>query len=720
MKKQKSKLFKVAAPLMCTGLLFGCSNNTEDVDSTSNPAVANAESLSTIGNQEVASVISEKVAYSDEDFYSEWDNATSIKLNGDSATYEGDGGVVIDGSTITIRTSGVYEISGKLNDGQIHVNAEDEETVQLILNGVEINSSTYAPIYIENAEKTIVSLEEGTKNVLTDGEKYVYENSDDDEPNAALFSKDNLTINGSGTLIVNGNYNNGIASKDELRITGGTIQIDAVDDGLMGRDLVAVKDGNITIKAGGDGIKSTNDKDSSKALIAIEGGKFDIESANDGIQAETSLLIADGEFAITSGGGSPETIETNENNRMAPPGGMPSSEMTPPAEADLNAAATSPETQTETETAAETEEVTESTKGLKASVEVAIGGGSFTIDSLDDAVHSNNSITITGGDLKVATGDDGIHADISILTKGGSINVTKSYEGVESKTITIADGEIHVNSVDDGINVGGGNDSSGRDFAATENTEENLLSINGGFVYVNATGDGLDSNGSISMTDGTVIVNGPTNNNNGSLDYDQNFEISGGLLIASGSSGMAMATSEKSTQNTIMMTYSETQSAGTLLHLEDGDGNTVITFAPEKDYQSVLISSPQLTKDGSYTLYSGGTATGSESNGLFSNGDYQGGTSVVEFMISDIVTWLNETGITEANTGHGGMGGPGGAGGNRGDMFSNLDEETRQKVQSIMEQERNGVITQEEAQAQMEELGVELPQRGEPQEQNKQ
>ncbi|MFP3917443.1 carbohydrate-binding domain-containing protein [Lysinibacillus telephonicus] len=720
MKKQKSKLFKVAAPLMCTGLLFGCSNNTEDVDSTSNPAVANAESLSTIGNQEVASVISEKVAYSDEDFYSEWDNATSIKLNGDSATYEGDGGVVIDGSTITIRTSGVYEISGKLNDGQIHVNAEDEETVQLILNGVEINSSTYAPIYIENAEKTIVSLEEGTKNVLTDGEKYVYENSDDDEPNAALFSKDNLTINGSGTLIVNGNYNNGIASKDELRITGGTIQIDAVDDGLMGRDLVAVKDGNITIKAGGDGIKSTNDKDSSKALIAIEGGKFDIESANDGIQAETSLLIADGEFAITSGGGSPETIETNENNRMAPPGGMPSSEMTPPAEADLNAAATSPETQTETETAAETEEVTGSTKGLKASVEVAIGGGSFTIDSLDDAVHSNNSITITGGDLKVATGDDGIHADISILTKGGSINVTKSYEGVESKTITIADGEIHVNSVDDGINVGGGNDSSGRDFAATENTEENLLSINGGFVYVNATGDGLDSNGSISMTDGTVIVNGPTNNNNGSLDYDQNFEISGGLLIASGSSGMAMATSEKSTQNTIMMTYSETQSAGTLLHLEDGDGNTVITFAPEKDYQSVLISSPQLTKDGSYTLYSGGTATGSESNGLFSNGDYQGGTSVVEFMISDIVTWLNETGITEANTGHGGMGGPGGAGGNRGDMFSNLDEETRQKVQSIMEQERNGVITQEEAQAQMEELGVELPQRGEPQEQNKQ
>ncbi|QCR31194.1 carbohydrate-binding domain-containing protein [Lysinibacillus sp. SGAir0095] len=705
MKKQNSKLIKVATPLMmCSALLFACSDDTAEVASSSDPAVVQAESLSTIGNQEILSVINDKVSYSDEDFYTDWDNATSIKLDGETASFEGNGGVVIDGSTITIRTSGVYEISGKLNDGQIIVNAEDEGTVRLVLNGVEINSSTSAPIFVEKAEKTVVSLEKGTENVLTDGENYVYENSEDDEPNAALFSKDDLTINGEGTLVVNGNYNNGIASKDELRITGGTIQIDAVDDGLMGRDLVAVKDGSILITAGGDGVKSTNDKDASKALIAIEGGTFDITSANDGIQAETSLLIAAGEFTITSGEGSPETVDTNDNNRMP---GMPG--------------------ETNTTTSTSTQDESESTKGLKAAVEVAIGGGSFTIDSLDDAVHSNNSITITGGELNLATGDDGIHADTSILTKGGTIDITKSYEGIESKSITIADGEIHVNASDDGINIGGGNDASGRDFAATEDTEENVLSINGGYIYVNSAGDGLDSNGSITMTDGTVIVSGPTNNNNGALDYDQSFDISGGLLIATGSSGMAMTTSEDASQNALMMTFTETQVAGTAIQLEDSNGEPVVTFSPDKDYQTVLISSPLVTKDATYTLQSGGTATGTENDGLFTDAAYQDGTNEVEFTISDTVTWLNESGITEAGSnGFGGMGGPGqgadgnGAmggpdgtgenpGGGRGDMFADLDEETKAKVQSIMEQQRNGTITQEEAQTQLAELGVELP-----------
>lgn len=686
MKERKFNFIKATTPLLCTALLFGCSNDTEKPASTSDTAVLLAESLSTIGNQEIASVISEKVSYDDEDFYTEWNNATSIKLNGDSASYEGDGAVVIDGSTITIRAAGVYEISGKLNDGQIFIDAEDDGHVRLVLNGAEINSSSSAPIFVQNAGKAVISLEEGTENVLSDGENYVYEKSDDDEPNAALFSKDNLTINGSGSLMVNGNFNDGITSKDELRITGGNIQIKSVDDGLIGRDLLAVKDGNIQIKAGGDGIKSTNDKDADKALIAIEDGTFDIEATNDGIQTETTLLVAKGEFDITTGGGSPETIETNENNPMSPP---------------------------DATTTTSTETNTDSAKGIKAAVEVAIGGGNFTVNSLDDAVHSNSSITITGGSMNVTSGDDGIHADQSLLIKGGDLNVTKSYEGLESKAITIADGKIQVNAADDGINIGGGNDSSGRDFAATENSEDNLLSISGGLIYVNSAGDGLDSNGSIAMSDGTVIVSGPTNNNNGALDYDQSFEQSGGFLIATGSAGMAMATSDTSSQNAMIMTYPELQKAGTLLHLEDSEGNTIATLAPEKDYQTAVISSPELANDTSYTLYSGGTASGTETNGLYSDGDYQNGTSVVEFSIANTITWLDEKGVTEAQTmGHGGgMGGPGsgGAPGNREDMFSDLDDETREKVQSIMEQQRNGTITQEEAQAQLEELGVEFP-----------
>ncbi|MEH6991455.1 carbohydrate-binding domain-containing protein [Neobacillus drentensis] len=689
MLKRKSRYTKWTAPLLCTALLFGCSNNSSEIDTANNSvATVNAESLSTIGDKNIADVISGIVTYDKDDLYSDWksEDTTGIQLTGTGATVEDSGGAIAEGNIITIKTSGTYVISGKLNDGQIIVDAEDKATVRLVLNGTEINSAANSPIYVKKAEKTVISLEDGTENSISDGKTYNLEGSDD-EPNAALFSKGNLTINGTGKLVVKGNYNNGITSKDDLKVTGGTIEIEAADDGLMGRDLLAVKDGDITIKAGGDAVKSTNDKDASKGVIAIEGGAFDLVAANDGFQAVTSLLIADGDFKISTGGGSPERVGTKEGGGQRP--GQT----------------------TTTTTAAVAESESDSAKGLKAGTEVGIGGGTFEIDSLDDAVHSNNSVTITGGKMAIATGDDGIHGDSAVFANGGDITISKSYEGIESLVITIAGGNIEVNASDDGINVGGGVDGSNPDMQSTT-SENNLLTISGGNVYVNAQGDGLDSNGSISMTDGTVIVSGPTNNGNGSLDYDQTLDISGGLLIAAGSSGMVQAASENSKQHSMLMTYPETQAAGTILHLEDSKGNTVATFAPEKDYQAVFISSPKLEKDGTYTLYSDGSATGSEANGLYKDGEYSGGTKVVEFKIADFVTWLNESGITTAQSGGPGGGGRGGQapmdGGNRGDMFSNLDEESRTKAQEIMEKERAGTITREEAQAQLAELGVEF------------
>ncbi|GKV66200.1 hypothetical protein NCCP2331_23530 [Sporosarcina sp. NCCP-2331] len=713
MRKQQSRFMKISASLLCTSLLFACSNDSTSVKNTSE-AVVKAESLCTIGNQEIASVSSEKVQYADEDFYSDWENATSIQLNGSSASSKGDGVVISDKHTVTIKSAGVYTIQGKLDDGQIIVETEDDGIVRLVLDGAEIHSSTSSAIYIKQAKKTVISLEEGTENILSDGENYVYENSEEDEPNAALFSKDDLTINGSGKLVVNANFNDGITSKDQLKITGGNMEIHAVDDGMLGRDLLAVKDGRIHIEADGDGMKSTNDQDVSKGIIAIEGGTFDILAADDGIQAETSLLIADGDFTVSSGGGSSENIKNTGMDRAAP-GEMDS------------------DTKDES-----TDSSTLSAKGLKANEEVAIGGGKIIVDSFDDAIHSNNSITITGGDLQVAAGDDGIHADTSILIKGGSIAIMKSYEGIESEAITISDGKVRLKALDDGINISSGENSD--QTAQQTAASDRLLSISGGYIYVDADGDGLDSNGSISMTGGTVLVNGPTNNGNGALDYDQDFEISGGVLIAAGSSGMAMATSEESTQNTILMSYPKTQTAGTLIHLEDSEGQNIVTFAPEKDYQSIVISSADLAKDGSYTLSSGGTSSSKESDGLYEDGVYSGGEKTTEFLISDSVTWLNESGITTAKSGgpggmdQGGAGAPDGAKPpedrqNHGDKqlppqgkedpFADLDQETREQVQSILEQQRDGSITSEEAKKQLEKLGVELPQRKVPDAQDK-
>ncbi|WHH57853.1 carbohydrate-binding domain-containing protein [Petroclostridium sp. X23] len=646
---RKSKYFKLLAVLLCTTLLYSCTNKSttpKNTDPQSN--AAEQSNLSVAGDKEISSVISELVTYDNDEYYVDWENQNPnyIELKGTDANLTGLGAEMKDGK-ITITKAGIYVISGILDNGQIVIDEEDKGIVRLVLNGAEINCFDNAPIYVKNAGKTIITLQDGTENVISDGEEYVFSDASTDEPNAAIFSKDDLIINGTGKLIVRGNYNNGITSKDDLKVVGGNIQIYSADDGLMGRDMVAIKEGNIIIEAVGDGIKSTNDTDTSKGFIAVEAGTFDIKAGSDGIQAETSVLITDGTFTISSGGGSGNSSKKISGNRQKPWG-----------DASNNTITTTDETESE------------SAKAIKAAAEIVIGGGNFNIDSSDDAIHSNNSVTIIGGDIFIASGDDGIHADSSIIIKGGKINITKSYEGIESAVITVSDGEIHVTASDDGINVAGGNDGSslqGRhgqnNFSASGNYK---LNINGGYIVVDASGDGLDANGSIYMTDGTVIVNGPTTNGNGALDYDGTFEMSGGLLVAAGSAGMAQAPSDQSSQYSIIMNYSQTQPAGTVAHLEDSNGNTIVTFSPEKNYQSLVISSPELKKDMTYTLYTGGTSTGSGADGLYTDGKYEGGTKIVDFTISNVVTWLSEAGVTTAKSAQ--PGGPNGGGGFGGDQ----------------------------------------------------
>jgi hypothetical protein len=611
---RKNKLTKLMAPLLCTTLLFACSNGEETGTSTStvSPAAVNIDNLSTIGDGDIQTVVRELVTYSDDDMYSDWENEdpTYIQLNGSTASYEGSGAVVVSGSSIFIRTGGVYVLSGALDDGQVVVEAEDKSTVRLVLNGVDIHSSTSSPIYVKDAEKTVISLPEGTENIISDGEEYVYDDAEEEESNSTIFSKDDLTINGEGRLVVEANFIDGIIGKDELRITGGNIQVTAKDDAIVGRDLLAISDGNFTIIAGGDGFKSTNDENAEKGNIALEGGTYNITADNDGIQAQTSLYVIDGEYTLTTGGGSPETIGINEFAH----GGQ------------------SDDSATTTETT--------SAKGLKATTEIAIGGGIFSINSYDDAIHSSNSVIFESGEMTIASGDDAIHADSSVAIKGGNITVTKTYEGIESKIVAIAGGTTDITSTVDGLNVGGGADALGDDMTETT-SEDHLIQITGGYVFVNSLGDGLDSNGSFLMTDGTVVVNGPTDDGNGQIDYVDTFEVSGGVIIAAGST-KTQASSDTSGQYAMLMTYPETQAVGTLVRIEDSEGNTIATFAPEKDYRSLYISSPDFAEDSSYTLYRGGSATGTETNGLYTNGEYSGGTKVVDFTISDVMTWLNQ------------------------------------------------------------------------------
>lgn len=557
---------------------------------------------------------------------------TSITLNGSAIAVEGSGATA-DGAVVTITSAGTYQISGILNDGQIIVNTADQDTVKITLNGVQITSSTSAPIYVVSAEKTVITLAEGTQNTITNGDAYVLANAETDEPNAAIFSHDDLTIKGDGALTVNGNYSHGIVSKDDLKITGGVITVNAVGNGIKGRDSIAVKDGTITIDAGGDGLQTTNEEEAEKGYISIEGGALTITAGLDGIQAQTSLLVSGGDIAITTGGGSGNTSVSG--------GGMWGRGM---MEGNPN-------------------KPTDSAKGLKAVADVTITGGTITISAADDAIHSNGSLTISAGVITLASGDDGLHADASLTIDGGELNITQSYEGVESAVITINGGTIHVIASDDGFNTAGGADGSavnGRpgqnQFAMSSNYH---LTINGGYVFIDAVGDGIDANGPIDMTGGVVLVNGPTENMNGALDYTGAFNITGGVLVAVGSAGMAQAPSASSTQYSVMQNFAAPQAAGTPVSIVAANGTAVLTFTPTKAYQSVVFSSPELKNGETYTVYTGGQSSGTAIDGLYTGGTYTPGTQAANFTISSIVTGGG------AGGGFGGPGGMPGPGGNR-------------------------------------------------------
>lgn len=566
---------------------------------------------------------------------SSWDEASAIKidLTGSGAACTS-GNVAVDGSTVRIAAAGTYVLSGTLENGQILVDAGKEDTVRLILNGVDITCNDSAPIYAKKAGMTIVTLAEGTSNSLTDGAAYQFADGED-EPDAALFCKDSLTINGSGSLTVTGNYKNGIGAKDDLVVSDGVISIKAANDGLRGRDSITVTGGTFTIEAGGDGVQSNNDTDADKGWIMLGGGVWDITSGNDGIQAETELRIDGGEYAIVSGNGS--------------------------ANADAVDAA-------------------ESYKGLKSGTNMSITGGSFTLDTADDTIHSNGDAEIAGGTFALSAGDDGVHADGKLIINGGTIDIKTSYEGLEGTSVDINGGDIRLMAKDDGINAAGGSDgeAAGRmrpDSFSGGDKSSYYIRVTGGTVLVDAGGDGLDSNGNLYIDGGTVLVNGPENNGNGALDYDGSCVVSGGVLAAAGSSGMAQTSGSDSTQPSLAVYYTAAQEAGTLAALTDSQGNVVAAFAPAKKYQSIVFSSPDLKQGETYTLYTGGSCDGDEASGFYSSGTLTGAEKQTDVTLSDsdMVTSIAEDGseaVQRGMGGHGGMGGGrrGGMSGQRPDM----------------------------------------------------
>ena len=421
--------------------------------------------------------------------------------------------------SLNISKSGVYHLTGSLENGNIAINVRDG-FVKIILDNVSIKSSNGPAINCLEADDLVIEVV--GKNRLEDAATF---NDLDSDITGAIYSKADLTFEGSGVLDLIANYQDGIVGKDDLKFNSGTYNIAANDDGIRGKDSVYIVNGYFNITAKGDAIKSTNETTAGKGFVLIEDGIFKIDAE---------------------------------------------------------------------------------TKGIKAINSVMIYGGLIEINSKDDSIHSNSYIGILDGDITISAGDDGIHADKKLIIEDGVIDIKKSYEGLEAQAITINNGKISIIANDDGMNAGGGADSSANNRPGANPFDINtdcVIVINGGDIYVNSAGDGIDSNGYLYFNSGNVVVDGPTNNGNGALDAGAEIKMTGGTVVAVGASGMAESLGDSSSIYNANIYFDATLKAGSVIKIKDTSGDTVISHTSKKSFNHMAVGAEQFEFGETYTIY---------------------------------------------------------------------------------------------------------------------
>lgn len=606
-----------------------------------------------------------------------------VSITGDfTVTSDTSDGVTQSGSVYTITKAGEYTVAGLLSEGQLIVDAGDEDEVTIVLNGTSITCSTGSPIYVKNASEVKIKSEENSFNEVIDNRAEATEDSSDDTGNAAIYAACDLKLVGKGALVVTANYNNGIQSKDDLSIKNVIVKVTAVNNSVKGNDAVDIESGNvIAISAKGDGIKTSNsslsNKGNRKGIVTITGGNIDVYAACDGIGAAYGVDISgDGNLNIytdtyseyseevtTSGSSSSSNSSTNktasantvsyvaasDNISNAPGGNMGGG--TPP---DMNGGnapdmsnGNAPDMNGSSgggmggnngsgmpggnNQSGNSSKKSYSTKGIKADSEINISGFTININSTDDGIHANSdsgvletgedgkgTIVINGGTITISSGDDGMHADKQLDVNDGYINVVTSYEGLEAMTINLNGGKVYVYATDDGINACTGDGKT-----------TPIINVNGGYIDVTtASGDtdGIDSNGNYVQTGGFVLVKGGSSSGNvsGSIDVDGTVTITGGTCVALG----GVCETPVNSVNAYVLS-SVSFSSGSY-SLKDASGNEVISFTVDGSFSNGWICSDTLTTGTSYTLYRGSDSIAdwtqeSGTMGASSTGGFGGG-----------------------------------------------------------------------------------------------
>ena len=501
---------------------------------------------------------------------------TRIQLKDGDTTVNGSGAVFENG-VLTITKGGTYELKGSLSDGQIIVDTGEDAKVKLLFGGVTLHSSTSAPLYVVSSPKeTKLLLAEGSENTLSDSADRTAQGEED--PDAVIFSKDDLEISGTGTLNIEANVARGIVSKDALQISGGTLNVTAADDALRGKDGVDISGGVLNLKSGGDGIQAA---DEDKGDLTVSGGVLTLNADKDGLQAEGTLTVTGGVLDITCGG-----------------------------------------------------------DALKGAADVTVTGGSMNIDAGSDGLHADENLTLTGGSVNIKQAKEGLEGT-TVTLSGAAVEINATDDGINAAAPGSAtddaftppefpdgdftppagengapparpdgdftppagengappvrpDGDFTPPAGENGGPRGGfpgGKGGFGYDAASH-------ITITGGSVTVNAEGDGLDSNGDIKMTGGSVTVFGPENNGNSALDYGGSFEMTGGTLLAVGSSGMAQSISTGCAAIAVNCEIA----AGEKVELRAENGKTLTGFTAPKKIGHVVYADGSVKAGESYRI----------------------------------------------------------------------------------------------------------------------
>ena len=694
---KKIALFAIAALLIFALVLSSCSAGGE-IDTSS---------AGTNSGEVTGGGVDTTLESANEDNFDE-----GLESNGDFTVTPGEGAgqVTVSGSTYTITSAGEYTLSGKL-EGNVVVNAEDGDEVILILSNATITSSDTAPIAFVNADSGTVKAEEGTYNAVHDERTGSADVESADEYDGAIYAACDLKLSGKGSLIVTSTYDNGVKTKDDLKVKNVTLKVSAPGNALKGNDSITVESGSlILISTSSDGIKTENSDVSEKGVqrgtVTISGGTVDIYSACDGISAAYDCVISEdaekctvniytstysentGDVAVSSdlyviiptsvysesvdyyayfynedGEGVWKICEyetmvysgrtasyygllvnepsgysgflvctvasgvtPNGDNYSATSGGeamnssmngyLITSISGDSIEGDWVSLTTGSGQGSSSKT-------TYSSKGIKVCNDVLISGGTVTIYAMDDAIHANageklengstgsGCVEISGGKVTLTSADDGIHADSELTVSDGCVNVVKSHEGLEANVINIAGGETYVYGEDDGLN-------------ACKGTASTLINITGGYLDVTTPSgdtDAVDSNGSVTMSGGFVVIKGGSSNGSvaGSVDVDGSITVTGGTIIAFG--GIC----EVPSSGSVNYYVSNGTSFGAGEYVLSGSGGTVASFTLSSSYSSCWIASDAFELNGSYTLTKDGSTVLSWTQSSSASGDQVSG-----------------------------------------------------------------------------------------------